>query len=675
VSPTPAAIGGPAYVCINAEGAYTHAVSGGTWSSSNPAVGSIDAGTGVLRGIAAGSVRVTYVSGNGCFITKIVNVANNPSAIAGSLSVCEASSSALTCVIGGSATWSSSNTAVATIGITSGMMAGVSSGTAIITYRLNTTGCYSTTIATINALPAVITGSNAICVGSAQVYSSATTGGTWSSSNTAVAAIGSATGMATGGTGGSASLSYTLATGCRRVKPVTVNLLPASISGTTVYCVGGSAVLTTTTTGGTWSSDDAAATIAGTGAVTATNTGTSVINYTLPTSCIRSVTVTVNAVLPANTGNNNICMGGTTVLSNSVTGGTWSSSVAAKASVASASGIVSGVAAGTSNISYIRAGAGCLSVTQVTVNAALAAITGTLTACVGNSSTLAHTLSGGTWSASNTSLATVDASTGVVTGVAGGTPVITYTASPGCFKTANFTVKSLPAAITGVSSVCTSSAIVLYGSPTGGSWTSSDVAVATINSLSGALTGISSGTVNITYRGANGCSIATTRTVNATPAPITGTFNVAVGGSRILSNATPSGIWSSGNSTFASVSAGSSVVTGIATGAALITYALPNGCFRSVTFTVTAAKGQGLENTTAATFVAYPNPVFGLLHIDASADGIFQLLSTDGKLVMTVAVKAGSTTLDLPGDLAAGIYVGRYIAADGNTAFIRLQVQ
>ena len=66
-------------------------------------------------------------------------------------------------------------------------------------------------------------------------------------------------------------------------------------------------------------------------------------------------------------------------------------------------------------------------------------ITGTATANVGASSTLSNTLTGGTWSSANTSVATVNSSTGVVTGVAGGTSTITYTI---CDKTVNtvFTV-------------------------------------------------------------------------------------------------------------------------------------------------------------------------------------------------------------------------------------------
>jgi uncharacterized protein YjdB len=675
VAAAPAAITGTANVCIGANITLAHATSGGTWSSSNPAVGSINAATGVVTGIAVGTISVSYVVSNGCFTTKTINVNNLPPAISGTMAVCESATSALTCVIGGSATWSSSNTAVGTIGATSGMLAGVTAGTTIITYRLNTTGCYSTRVATINALPSVITGSNTICVGSTQTYSSITGGGTWSSSNTTIAAIGSATGVATGGTGGSASLSYTIANGCRRVKPVTINVLPATITGTTKYCVGGTATLTCTTTGGTWSSDAVAATVATGGVVTATTAGTSLISYTLGTGCARTATVTVNAALDANTGNNSICVGGTTALANTTTGGTWSSSTAAKASVGSASGIVTGIAAGTTNISYRVTGAGCYSITQVTVNAALAAITGTLNVCAGAQTTLGHTVTGGTWSSSNTALATVAAATGVVTGVATGSPVITYTATPGCIKTATVTVKSLPASIGGTGSVCTGLAIVLSGSPTGGSWSSSSATTAVINSLSGAMTGMSAGTVTVTYRGSNGCYLTAVRTVNAAPANITGTNSAAVGATRTLLNATPSGVWSSSNSSIASVGATTGVVTGIATGSALMTYALANGCFKSATFTVTAAKGIDATIDEVNTFTVYPNPTAGAVNIESSQSGIFALIGIDGKLIAQYEIAVGQNIIAIPAELAAGSYMGRFIPVDGAVKVIRLLYQ
>jgi uncharacterized protein YjdB len=263
----------------------------------------------------------------------------------------------------------------------------------------------------------------------------------------------------------------------------------------------------------------------------------------------------------------------------------------------------------------------------------------------------------------------------VVTAVATGTPFITYTATPGCIKTAAFTVKTLPTAIGGAGSVCTASAVVLTGSPTGGSWSSSSTATAVINSLTGAMTGISAGTVTVTYRGSNGCSISTVRTVNAAPAAITGTFTAAVGATRTLLNATPSGVWSSSNSSIASVGATTGVVTGIATGSALISYSLANGCFKSATFTVTAAKGIDATIDEVNMFTVYPNPTAGAVNIESSQSGSFALIGIDGKLIAQYEIAVGQNIISLPGELAAGTYMGRFTPVGGAAKVIRLLYQ
>ncbi len=184
-------------------------------------------------------------------------------------------------------------------------------------------------------------------------------------------------------------------------------------------------------------------------------------------------------------------------LSNATSGGTWSSSVTAKATVGLTSGIVTGVAAGTTNITY-RVSTGCISITQVTVNAALAAITGTTSVCVAQTITLSHATSGGTWSSSNTAKAVVDTA-GVVTGVSAGVVYITYTLTSGCYKTMAITVKALPLAITGPASVLVGAFITLADASSGGAWSSSSTPVATVAPSTGVVNGISAGSVTITY--------------------------------------------------------------------------------------------------------------------------------------------------------------------------------
>ncbi len=76
------------------------------------------------------------------------------------------------------------------------------------------------------------------------------------------------------------------------------------------------------------------------------------------------------------------------------------------------------------------------------------AIGGLSSVCSGSTITLTNSLSGGTWSSSNTSVATVSSS-GVVTGISAGTAVITYAGpSSGCYTAATKTITVLETAST-----------------------------------------------------------------------------------------------------------------------------------------------------------------------------------------------------------------------------------
>ncbi len=139
------------------------------------------------------------------------------------------------------------------------------------------------------------------------------------------------------------------------------------------------------------------------------------------------------------------------------------------------------------------------------------------------------------------------------------------------------------AALTGTQQVCVGGTTNFASTTAGGVWTTSNGAVATVNS-NGVVSGLSTGTATITYTvtSAPGCSTAVSRsvTVNAAPAQpavITGTAQVCVGSTTQLSSATAGGTWSSSNASVATVSA-SGVVTGVAAGTTTITYTVSNDC-------------------------------------------------------------------------------------------------
>ncbi len=180
-------------------------------------------------------------------------------------------------------------------------------------------------------------------------------GGVWSSSNTAVATAGSGSGVVTGLAAGTPTITYTLATGCKMTKPITVNPTPAAIGGTTNVCVNATTDLSDVLTGGAWSTANStiATIVAGTGVVSGVSAGTASVTYVLPTGCMVTGNVTVNPLPVAGTiggPSSSECIGVMTIFSDVVTGGVWS--VTNANATVNAEGGVTGTAAGIDTIVY-----------------------------------------------------------------------------------------------------------------------------------------------------------------------------------------------------------------------------------------------------------------------------------------------------------------------------------
>jgi len=159
-------------------------------------------------------------------------------------------------------------------------------------------------------------------------------------------------------------------------------------------------------------------------------------------SALTPVTVTVNPVPVVTVTNDTVCAGQTTTLTatSTVPGGTftWSPGGTTGSTITVTPNTTTTYTASYSVV-------GCPAVTgtgTVTINP-LQPITGTLSACLGLTSQLANAVTPGTWSSSNTGVATISAS-GLVTGVLAGTSTITYNASNGCSTTSQFTVYPQP---------------------------------------------------------------------------------------------------------------------------------------------------------------------------------------------------------------------------------------
>lgn len=245
--------------------------------------------------------------------------------------------------------------------------------------------------------------------------------------------------------------------------------------------------------------------------------------------------------------------------------------------------------------------------------------------CVGTTATYAGTPAGGTWSTSAPVIATISTMTGIATGVAAGIATITYTLPSTAFATKVVTVTATPTAgtISGASTVCTGASIALSSMVSGGTWSSSATSVATISSSSGLLTGISAGTVVVTYTvGSTGCVASTTHTVTVTPGASLsagGPTSFCVGGSVSFTPTPLGGTWASSAPSIASVSGG--VVTGLSAGIAFITYTLSSGCTAIAVDTIAAVPSaiSGPSTVCVGSNITLTNSVSGGFWASATA--------------------------------------------------------
>lgn len=581
----PSALAGVSSVCIGANTVFTSSTPGGTWSSSDVAVATVGTG-GVIAGVSNGVAFITYTMPTGCYVTKSVTVNGAPSPIAGTLSLCQGATAILSSLTPGG-TWSSLNPGNATIGLTSGILTAVFPGTATIAYTAPW-GCTSTAVVTVNPIPNAISGVTNICLGSSSSLSSLTPGGTWSISNPVVASVGVGTGIVNGLTVGTATVTYSLATGCRTTATISVTNIPAAILGVPNVCVGSTTSLSNATSGGTWSSTDLSlANVSSSGVVSGVGQGVVVISYTMPTGCASTKIVTVEPVPSPIVEIAAVCVGDSMALTSATPGGIWTSSVPSRAIINVTTGMLTGLSSGTSMITYSLP-SGCRAYTVATVSAVPTAIVGVMSICSGNTTTLANGVPGGIWSSDDNTVATVDAGTGVVTGTAMtyNTTTIRYSVAGGCQATAIVTVTAAPPAITGNTTICASSTSLLSNSSIGGTWSCSNPSVATVDLASGLVTGVAPGTATVTYTLGIGCKVTTNIVVNPAPSPITGPSEVCMGQSITLANAVGGGSWSSNNISVASVDISTGVVTGIANDVVQIDYTLPGGCMTSFTVTV-----------------------------------------------------------------------------------------
>ena len=251
-------------------------------------------------------------------------------------------------------------------------------------------------------------------------------------------------------------------TGATFTVTVTVNPKPEIIiSGNGgLWCVRDTNRLTVTPTGGRWVSlQPSIATIdANTGLVTAISNGTATIRYIVSTanSCTDSADVTVTVtrlpVLSYANSNNSICVGTTTQLMSDEAGGTWISLAPGIATVDANTGIVEGVAIGTTRFVYTST-TGCKDTTTALTVGDFPSVNPITAArnAVCNTQTVQLTCNtpNGVWSLSDNTIAgfvgVQTNTTATVAGTAVGQVFVTYTVGSGtCQSKSTFLLKVVP---------------------------------------------------------------------------------------------------------------------------------------------------------------------------------------------------------------------------------------
>ena len=570
------------------------------WQSSNPSVATIT-NTGIIKGVNGGATNISAIV-DGISATKRLTVRSRtaaqiaispstPSARVGqSIQLLARILDAQGLEISAPVIWSSSNNSIATVSST-GVLSAVAAGSVII--NASYSGLAATAVATVGDIAVAsleVSPSAASLAANGQVTLTATAraadgsilvgrGVTWTSSNPTVATV-AATGNVTAVGSGSVTIQASVEGRTASANISVASPPPAPVATVVVTLANGalnvgqttqaSAVLKdasgNTLTGRTitWSSlSDAVASVSASGLVTAKGAGTVAI-MAQSEGKSGTASLTVNTPPPSSVAQvqldvptQDLAVGATvqsvvTLLDaqgNVLTGRTVTYSTDNPTILGvSATGLLTGIAAGTTNVRVSSGGISAsksIRVLSATSSPVLASIvvqapTGALTVgqsvqatAVAKDQNQQSMSASFTWTTSAPSVATVS-SNGLVTGVGAGSVNITA-ASSGITGTKSFTITApSPAAVANVtvalipnsvSTGATSQAIVTLKDASGNvltgrqvTFSSSSSSVATVTS-SGLVTAVAAGTAMIMAT-SEGISSSASLTVTGTSAPI-----------------------------------------------------------------------------------------------------------------------------------------------------------
>ncbi|QHS60205.1 T9SS type B sorting domain-containing protein [Chitinophaga agri] len=514
-----------------------------------------------------------------------------------------------------------------------------------------------------------------ICEGSTAIITNGTGGGAWSTNNPAVATVDS-NGRLLAVSPGYADITYTVtdATGCNATAITTlpVYALPdvVATTGSQAVCPVDTVVLSVSATNTPapytfrWSVLPAAASIITDDHAQQTTAvpafpGSSYVYIAVATDargCTASaMTDTVNVyTLPEATISytTDLCKTGTAAVKQTGTaGGTYTGSGGLSIDAVTGEIDLQNSTAGLHEVMYTFTNGQCTNTTTTTLTIhdlpVIPAITGLANVCQGDQLLLQNTLTGGTWSNDDLSVATIG-NDGMLNGLAAGNTVVTYqvTDAYGCQDSiqTTVTVDPLPqATITYAKQVfcVVGTADVTVTGTTGGMFSAATGLAIDTHTGSIDLVNSQPGTYTVTYQFSDGkCSNSTTTslTVEGLPviAAITGNNMVCIDPlGTDLSCLTKGGVWSSSNEQILRVNAAGHI-TGIGPGTANVVYEVTtvNGCSNKTDFIVEVPPMPVFTTNTTTTSCA--NSSDGHIIIPAPGSGYkYSLNGGDWKDVNT----------------------------------------
>jgi uncharacterized protein YjdB len=606
VAPLPIVnITGPTNICKDGQSSVTSNLFGGTWTSSNPSVASINPSNGIINGIAPGSATFTYTSSKGCVSapSSPITITNkNQKTITGNNNLCEGTTSQLS-INGITGNWSVLNSSIASIN-SAGLVTAIAPGVTTVQYTSGLGSCdeNSTYSIIVNSNPIVtVTGSKVICAAETTTLGSSISNGLWSTSNSNVATIDPSTGVVTGVSGGVANFIFTTnGSLCTNKNPdsaqVTVNSLPiVSLNGNDKICIGSSTSVTSNLIG-TWQSLNPTIASISNGTITALSEGEASIRLVANgTNCSAMLPTTIKVGTPPILDINTLgatCLSSNKVLTAAVAGGNSPFSFSWTGPVTSTNQSITVNTIGAYNL-VVQSSYGCIVNKSITIippyNPSINLPTNTV--CQGTQIQLntSETSFGATyqWGA-NTGNSTSSMINIVPVGPSTNYSV-TVTNNIGCVGSTNATVVVNANPITtliGGDSICPKG-MTQFTASGSGFWFSGDPSVATITN-SGYVTAQRQGMVKFRFRNSStNCVSDSTQSIIVKPAP-----NLAINGPDIICQqdtvrltSSLSGSWVALNPSNATIS-NSGLVTANNAGLANFNFMSNSGCSAESDLTV-----------------------------------------------------------------------------------------